>query len=60
MLTSAIIMGVGVLLPHTDLASSLGFTGLPPLYWPILLATLLCYIFLTQAVKTFLFRKQWI
>ncbi|MCX8009948.1 MAG: cation transporting ATPase C-terminal domain-containing protein, partial [Ignavibacteria bacterium] len=59
-LTSAIIMGVGILLPHSGLASSLGFVELPHLYWPILIVTLLCYIFLTQAVKTILLRKKWI
>lgn len=59
-LTSAIVMMVGMWLPHSGLASSLGFTGLPALYWPILLLTLLCYIFLTQVVKTMLLRKNWI
>lgn len=59
-LTSAIIMGVGLLLPHSGLASSLGFVELPPLYWPILLMTLLCYIFLTQTIKTILLRRKWI
>jgi P-type Mg2+ transporter len=59
-LTSAMIMMIGMWLPHSGLASSLGFTELPTLYWPILLLTLLCYIFLTQAVKTVLLRKNWI
>jgi Mg2+-importing ATPase len=59
-LTSAMIMGLGFILPHSALAPSLGFVALPPLYWPILLLTLLCYIFLTQGVKTFLLRKNWL
>ncbi|MDE3057792.1 MAG: magnesium-translocating P-type ATPase [Bacteroidota bacterium] len=59
-LTSAIIMSVGILLPHSGLASSLGFVELPTLYWPILLLTLLCYVFLTQLIKTILIRKRWI
>jgi Mg2+-importing ATPase len=59
-LTSAMIMGLGVILPYSGLASSLGFVGLPPMYWPILLLTLLCYIFLTQGVKTFLVKKSWL
>lgn len=59
-LTSAIIMGVGILLPHSGLASSLGFVELPTLYWPILMLTLLFYVFLTQAVKTILLRRNWI
>ena len=59
-LTSGIIMAVGLWLPHSGLAASLGFTELPPLYWPILLLTLLCYIALTQIMKTWLIRKSWI
>ena len=37
--------------------SVLGFTALLLLYWTILLATLLCYLVLTQAVKMWLIRK---
>ncbi len=37
-------MAVGVWLPFSPLAKSLGFTPLPWLYWPLLAATLLCYI----------------
>ncbi len=59
-LTSAIIIMVGMWLPNSVLAPSLGFTALPTLYWPILLLTLLCYITLTQGVKTILLRKNWI
>jgi Mg2+-importing ATPase len=59
-LTSAMIMMVGMWLPHSGLASSLGFVELPTLYWPILLLTLLCYITLTQAAKTILLRRNWI
>jgi Mg2+-importing ATPase len=59
-LTSAMIMMIGMWLPHSGLARSLGFTELPALYWPILLVTLFCYIFLTQMVKTVLLRKNWI
>ncbi|MGA9363938.1 MAG: magnesium-translocating P-type ATPase [Bacteroidota bacterium] len=59
-LTSAIIIAVGMWLPHSGLASSLGFTELPALYWPLLLLTLLSYIVLTQVVKTRLLRKSWI
>lgn len=59
-LTSAGIMGIGAWLPYSPLASSLGLTGLPALYWPILLVTLLCYVGLTQFVKVWLLRRQWI
>jgi len=59
-LTSIIIVMVGMWLPHSGLASALGFTDLPALYWPLLLLILLCYIALTQTVKTILLRKNWI
>jgi Mg2+-importing ATPase len=59
-LTSTMIMMIGMWLPHSGLAVSLGFTELPTLYWPILLLTLLCYIVLTQAAKTVLLRRNWI
>jgi Mg2+-importing ATPase len=59
-LTSIMIIMVGMWLPHSGLASSLGFTELPGLYWPILLVILLGYITLTQSVKTILLRTGWI
>jgi P-type Mg2+ transporter len=60
MVMSACIMAVGIALPLTPLGSYLGFTALPPLYWPLLTLTLLCYVLLTQAVKTWLARRKWI
>jgi Mg2+-importing ATPase len=58
--TTLAIMAFGMLLPYSPLASSLGFTHLPPLYWPILMLTLLAYMGLTQVTKVMLLRKQWI
>jgi Mg2+-importing ATPase len=58
--TTAIIMAVGRWLPFSPLAEPLGLTGLPPLYWPILVLTLLCYSVLTQLTKQWLLRKAWI
>ncbi len=58
--TSVAIMAFGGWLPYSPLASSLGLEHLPTLYWPILLATLLCYMCLTQAIKVWLLRKKWI
>src|SRR5579862_5680410 len=55
--TSSIIIAIGAYLPFSPLAGYLGFTALPHLYWPLLLATLLCYVILTQIVKTWLVRK---
>ena len=51
---------IGVWLPISPIASSLGFKPLPSLYWPLLALTLLCYVFLTQGVKVWLLRKAWI
>jgi Mg2+-importing ATPase len=59
-LTTLAVMSIAVWLPHSPLAPALGFTALPPLYWPILLATLLCYVILTQAVKMWIIRKNWL
>ena len=59
-LTTLFIMAVGMWLPYSPVASSLGFTHLPGLYWPILTFTLLAYVTLTQVVKVWLLRKKWI
>ena len=50
----------GCTFPYSPFAASLGFTGLPELYWPLLLVTLLCYVSLTQLVKVVLLRRAWI
>ncbi len=60
MLTSAIVMAIGIWLPHSPFAASLGFVGLPGLYWPLIVLTLLCYVVLTQVVKNFLYKKGWL
>lgn len=59
-LTTLLIMAVGVALPYTPLAGPLGFAQLPPLYWLLLLTTLLCYVIITQSVKVWLLRRKWI
>jgi Mg2+-importing ATPase len=59
-MTTIFIMLIGAYLPYSPLARSLGFVPLPPLYWLILLVTLLCYVGLTQVVKTWLIRKSWV
>jgi Mg2+-importing ATPase len=58
--TTVSIMAFGVWLPYSPLASALGFTHLPRMYWPILLLTLLGYVGLTQVIKVWLLRKHWI
>jgi P-type Mg2+ transporter len=57
--TTVIIMAVGVWLPVSPLAPALGLVALPPLYWPLLALTLLCYLLLTQLVKNLLQRRRW-
>ena len=58
--TTTVIMIIGMWLPFSPIATSLGFKPLPSLYWPLVALTLICYVFLTQAVKVWLLRKAWI
>jgi Mg2+-importing ATPase len=55
--TSLAIVAVGAWLPYSFLAPTLGFVPLPPLYWLLLLAMLVCYVLLTQVVKTWFVRR---
>jgi Mg2+-importing ATPase len=55
--TSLIIVTVGALLTVSPLAVTLGFVTLPPLYWLLLAIMLVCYVILTQVVKTWFFHK---
>ena len=58
MTQTLIIMAFGAWLPFSSLAAFLGFTSLPGLCWPIIFATLLCQMTLTQIVKMWLIRKR--
>jgi Mg2+-importing ATPase len=58
LMTSTLIMGIGVWLPNSPLAASLGLVRLPALYWPVLLVTLIAYVLLTQGVKSLLIRRS--
>jgi Mg2+-importing ATPase len=58
--TSAAIMLIGAWLPVSPIGLWLGFVPLPTLFWPLLLATLVAYVALTQVVKMWLVRKRWI
>jgi P-type Mg2+ transporter len=60
MVMTAVIMAVGIAIPFSPLRDYLGFSSLPPLYWPLLGATLVCYVLLTQGVKMWLLRRRWI
>jgi Mg2+-importing ATPase len=55
--TSLAIVAVGAWLPYSPLAGALGFVPLPPLYWLLLLGMLICYVLLTQVVKTWFVRR---
>lgn len=57
---SAVIMAIGIAIPYSSLGEYLGFSPLPPLYWPLLAISLFCYVVLTQIVKMWLLRKKWI
>jgi P-type Mg2+ transporter len=57
-ITTLSIMAFGMWLPYSPLASSLGLTHLPGLYWPILVLTLLGYVSLTQVIKVWLLRRK--
>jgi Mg2+-importing ATPase len=59
-MTSGAIMLVGMWLPSSPIGQWLGLVPLPSQYWPFLLVTLLLYVALTQAVKVWLVRKNWI
>ena len=59
-LTTIVIMAVAAWLPYSPLAAMLDLVPLPRLFWPILLATLVCYVVLTQLVKMWLIRKKWL
>ncbi len=57
MITSTLIILSGVLLVNSPLASAFGFVKLPGLYYPLLILTLLCYVILTQLIKTWYIKK---
>ena len=55
--TPLIIVAVGAWLTVSPLADTLGFVALPPLYWPLLAIMLLCYMIVTQLVKSWFIRR---
>lgn len=58
--TCLAVVAVGIWLPFSSLASALEFTALPRLYWPLLLLILGGYLAMTQAVKVWLLRRNWV
>ena len=57
--TSMLVIAVGIYLPYSPIAGALGFVALPVLYWPFLVITVVCYVALTQWVKTRLLKQAW-
>jgi len=55
--TSLAIVAIGAWLPYSPLAGALGLVALPPLYWVLLLVMLICYVLLTQVIKTWFVRR---
>ena len=58
--TTIAIMGIGAILPFSPLAQYLGFVPLPWQFWPLLAGTLICYVGLTQLIKQWMVKKNWI
>ncbi len=59
-MTTIAIRGAGAWLPFSPLAQYLGFVPLPWQFWPLLAITLVCYVGLTQIIKQWMVRKNWI
>ena len=57
LLITATVMGVGMYLPFSPVAASLGFVPLPAVYFLWLALILTCYCVLTQFVKTWFIKK---
>jgi Mg2+-importing ATPase len=57
LLTTATVMAIGMYLPFSPIASSLGFVPLPAVYFLWLALILSCYGVLTQVVKTWFIKK---
>jgi Mg2+-importing ATPase len=59
-ITTLLIATIGIYLPFSPLANTLGFVSLPSLYWLLLLAMLIVYGVLTQVIKAWFIKKyQW-
>ncbi len=52
MATTALIVSIGIYILFSFLTGSLGFVALPPLYWVLLAAMMVCYFSLAHLVKS--------
>ena len=57
LISSLVIMAVGMILPYSPLQHALGLTPLPLQYWFMLAGIMIAYILLTQAVKGWFYRR---
>jgi len=57
LIITATIMAIGMYLPFSPLASSLGFVPLPSVYFLWLALILSCHCILTQFVKSWFIKK---
>ncbi len=56
-ITSLLIVAAGMILINSPLASAFGFTKLPVTYYLILSVIIICYIFLTQIMKSWYIKR---
>ncbi len=56
-LTSLMIISIGMIIPFTPLAGPFGFTAPPPAYFAVLFFIVLTYLLLVQGVKTWFIKK---
>ncbi|MBI2743517.1 MAG: magnesium-translocating P-type ATPase [Chlamydiales bacterium] len=57
LLTTASIMGLGIFIPYSHIGKSIGLSPPPDTYFFWLIAIILAYCFLTQAIKVWFIRK---
>jgi Mg2+-importing ATPase len=57
LLTTFIIMAIGIYIPYSGIGKSIGLVPLPEAYFPWLLLTLLSYCVLTQFVKIWFIKR---
>ena len=56
-LMTLFVIGIGIWLPFSPLADSLGFVALPPVFWAYILLFVAIYFVLTQLVKRWFIRR---
>ncbi len=57
LITTALVMGIGILLPFSSFGKGLGFVSLPWLFFPWLLVILASYCVLTQIMKSWFTKR---